>query len=93
LEAFVGPCPKEQECLHGIGGSADNRPENLRYGTRSENNFDKTAHGSNKLTVEQVREARAEHAAGVIGTVLATRFGVSKSLMYYALKGEYYARV
>lgn len=93
LEAFVGFCPPGQECLHRNGVPWQNDLGNLRYGTRSENNFDKSTHGSNKLTVDQVREARAEHASGTTGTVLAARFGVSKSLMYYALKGEYYARV
>ena len=40
LEAFVGPCPEGMECCHGLGGPADNRLENLRWGTRSENQRD-----------------------------------------------------
>ena len=37
LSAFVGPCPPDQECLHGPGGKLDNRLTNLRWGTKSEN--------------------------------------------------------
>lgn len=37
LEAFVGPCPEGCEVLHLNHNPADNRLENLRYGTRSEN--------------------------------------------------------
>lgn len=40
LEAFVGPHPEGMECCHGPGGSADDRLENLRWGTSSENKFD-----------------------------------------------------
>jgi hypothetical protein len=37
LLAFVGPCPAGHEVLHLNHQPADNRLENLRYGTRSEN--------------------------------------------------------
>lgn len=37
LEAFVGPRPAGCEVLHLNHKPADNRLENLRYGTRSEN--------------------------------------------------------
>lgn len=37
LEAFVGPCPHGCETLHGNHKPWDNRLENLRWGTRSEN--------------------------------------------------------
>lgn len=52
LEAFVGPCPPQNECLHGPGGPADNRLTNLRWGTRSENSFDALRDGTH---VSQVR--------------------------------------
>ena len=44
--AFVGPCPEGQEVCHRNGVRHDNRLENLYYGTRSENNYDKRAHGT-----------------------------------------------
>jgi hypothetical protein len=37
LEAFVGPCPDGMECLHGDDNPANNRMDNLRWGTRREN--------------------------------------------------------
>lgn len=35
--AFLGPCPLLHEVLHLNHNPADNRPVNLKYGTRSEN--------------------------------------------------------
>ena len=43
---FIGPRPDGMECCHGPGGKLDNRPANLRWGTHSENNLDKTLHGT-----------------------------------------------
>lgn len=45
MEAFVGPCPEEHEVCHGDGDPKNNCIENLRYGTHSENMFDKVKHG------------------------------------------------
>lgn len=46
LEAFVGPRPDGLECLHGDGDPTNNRLDNLRWGTRSENNLDAVRHGT-----------------------------------------------
>lgn len=45
LEAFVGPCPEGQEARHLNGDPADNRLENLAWGTSSENKADMIAMG------------------------------------------------
>lgn len=45
-EAFIGPRPTGLDICHGNGVPTDNRPENLRYGTRSENQFDRVTHGN-----------------------------------------------
>ena len=42
--AFVGPCPEGMEVCHNNGIPDDNRLENLRYGTRSENIYDAVKH-------------------------------------------------
>lgn len=47
MAAFVGPCPEGMEVCHNNGVASDNRLENLRYGTRSENNQDTLMHGRN----------------------------------------------
>lgn len=46
LETYVGPCPKGMECRHLNGIRTDNRLENLRWGTRSENIQDSKQHGT-----------------------------------------------
>jgi hypothetical protein len=46
LLAFVGPAPEGCECLHDNGVPADNRLENLRWGTRSDNIRDANRHGT-----------------------------------------------
>ena len=45
LEAFVGPKPAGQECRHLNGNPADDRLENLQWGTSSENKHDIVRHG------------------------------------------------
>ena len=45
MAAFVGPCPEGMEVRHLNGDPADNRLENLTYGTRAENSVDQVAHG------------------------------------------------
>lgn len=47
LEAFIGPRPPDQECRHGVGGPHDNRwPENICWGSKSQNTFDQVEHGT-----------------------------------------------
>ncbi|ALY07692.1 HNH endonuclease [Gordonia phage Howe] len=43
--AFVGP-PGGRDVLHQNGSCHDNRAENLRYGTKSENAYDSIRHGT-----------------------------------------------
>ena len=45
MEVFVGPCPDGMEVRHLDGDQANNRLENLTYGTRSENMRDIVRHG------------------------------------------------
>jgi hypothetical protein len=46
LEAFVGPCPPGCESRHLDGNPANNRLDNLRWGTKEENAADKRRHGT-----------------------------------------------
>lgn len=64
LEVFVGFCPKGMECCHNNGNKQDNRLENLRWDTRSNNAKDAVRHGTyirgekhyfSKLTEQNVR--------------------------------------
>lgn len=45
LEAFVGPCPDGQQCLHANDIGDDNRLSNLRWGTPKENAADAVTNG------------------------------------------------
>lgn len=47
--AFYGPRPEGMETRHLDGNPANNRVENLRYGTQSENNLDRVSHGTHHL--------------------------------------------
>lgn len=46
MEAFIGPRPEGMEVCHNNGVAEDNRLKNLRYGTKSENAYDKVRHGT-----------------------------------------------
>lgn len=72
LLAFVGPCPEGMECRHLDGNPANNRLDNLCWGTGSENWNDKRRHGTlnilrgedcpySKLTEDTVREIRKRY--------------------------------
>ena len=54
LLAFVAPVPKGKESLHENGIGSDNKLNNLRYGTRSENNIDSAKLGRRKLNPEKI---------------------------------------
>lgn len=46
LEAFVGPRPENLEACHNDGDPSNNRPENLRWDTKSSNALDRQKHGT-----------------------------------------------
>lgn len=46
LFAFAGPRPAGMVARHLNGDPTDNRPENLAWGTHSENNYDAVRHGT-----------------------------------------------
>jgi HNH endonuclease len=37
LETFIGPCPPGMECLHSDNDPSNNKLDNLKWGTRSDN--------------------------------------------------------
>lgn len=88
LLTFVGPCPKGLMGRHLDGNPLNNRLDNLRWGTRSENEQDKERHGTSnrgerngisRLTEAKVREIRRLHAEGNPYSALASMFGVCHS--------------
>lgn len=52
-EAFHGPCPEGMTLVRHLDGSRDNNtPDNLRWGTKSENALDSVAHGTHPLAAK-----------------------------------------
>lgn len=85
LDAFVGQCPDGMECRHKDGNAANNRLDNLVWGTPLENARDRDEHGTHargeghpnhKLTESDIQIIRSERRAGVSTHVLAARYGV-----------------
>lgn len=93
LEAFVSPCPAGMECLHGVLGPGDNRLENLKWGTRSENMRDEVRRGKATFTLEQAREIKRRYVrrCKINGAVALSReYGVPYSVIQVVLfKGCY----
>ena len=84
LIAFVGPRPPKHDCRHLNGNPADNRLENLCWGTRSENNIDAVRHGTRgKLTEADVIDIYARVWAGPrgIGRQLAAEYDVTDAVI------------
>ncbi len=81
----VGPIPEGYLVCHKCDNPACFRPSHLFVGTALDNKIDRTTKGRSnrgerhqnaKLTEEQIRIIRLEHASGVKRSKLALRFGV-----------------
>ena len=90
LTAFVGRCPDGMECRHINGNPANNRLDNLLWGTPTENAADRDLHGTTArgernaaatLTESQAREIKYRPRRWGMGKALASEFGVSESLV------------
>lgn len=83
LEAFVGLRPAGMVCRHLNGDPADNRIENLQWGTYHENAEDARKHGTAgcQLSVEEIERVRDLRAKGARLKDLARQFGVSTGLI------------
>ena len=81
MKTFVGEPPKGCEVLHSDGNPANNRLDNLRYGTRRENIADVYRQGRamKKLTTEEVNQIRFGLATGLKGHELAEMYQVCDS--------------
>ena len=84
LEAFLGACPTGFQACHNNGIRSDNRLENLRWDSVSNNHADKELHGTSqkgesnpaaKLNESAVAEIRASNESI---SSLSERLGVSR---------------
>lgn len=102
LEAFVGPCPPGMECRHLDGNPANNRLDNLCWGTKLENAQDRIRHGTSgvgstnscaKLTEEDIPVIRRLRAEGVSCKEVGRRFGVSVMLISMIVRRKSWTHV
>jgi hypothetical protein len=97
LRAFLGYEPESGlECCHRDGDATNNTLENLRWGTRSSNQFDAVIHRTHhsvKLTPADVNAIRARLASGARKSHLAREFGVSSSVISGIWTGRKWAQL
>jgi hypothetical protein len=98
-EAFHGPAPTHREVAHLDGTRSNNRADNLRWCTKSENQSHKRLHGTYrcgvqmwnaKLDPDRVRLMRARVAFGEPISSVARVFRVSYAAAYSIAKGVHW---
>ena len=83
-EAFHGKRPSGMYALHNDGDTTNNRSDNLRWGTATDNMKDRELHGNHlisgvrKLAVEQVKFIRSEGSKRFTRKELADQCGVDR---------------
>lgn len=98
-EAFHGPCPPGLECCHNNGKRTDNRPENLRWDTRSANHLDKRRHGTSapcnrKFTLEIAEDIRCQYERGEATQMqLAEKYETTQGTIWGIVRGLTYANI
>ncbi|AVI85643.1 MULTISPECIES: NUMOD4 domain-containing protein [Pseudomonas syringae group] len=100
--AFIGPRPAGCICRHADGDNQNNCYVNLSYGTPTENEADKIAHGTAisgerhpaaKLTREQVMAIRKRYKpkCKINGKrALAKQFNICESQIYRVITGQHW---
>lgn len=83
--AFHGERPGGAQVAHGNGDKVDNRAQNLRWATPTENNADKVIHGTQpraqrshlaKLSDASIADIRERKASGTRSIDLSREYGV-----------------
>ena len=102
LEAFAGPRPRGMVCRHLDGNPANNRPENLRWGTAAENSADSKRHGTHpqgsksgmaKLGESDIVFIRRLRNEGRTAAEIGKMFGVSDVAICYICSRRTWAHV
>lgn len=90
--AFIGVPEEGQEVLHINGNPKDNRPENLRYGTRRENILDVYYQGKRwkQLNIDDVQTIKFALFCGFSSKELSKEFNVSISTINDIKRGRRY---
>lgn len=92
MRAFVGEPPEGMEVRHLNGNPKDNRLENLKYGTRTENILDVFYQGKRwrKLNIDDVIYVRFATFCGISDKALADELNVSQPTIANIRKGKSY---
>lgn len=102
LEAFSGKCPYGMQARHLDGYNQNNRPDNLKWGTKVEDAADKKRHGTvprgethgrAKLTESVIRRAQMQRGTGLTLKAVAALSGVSVATIHAALSGTTWAHL
>ena len=103
LETFVSSCPDGMECCHNDGNRKNNKVENLRWDSRTNNHKDAVRHGTapglhckgekngqsklNKLQIRIIRKYPKYHGSQAD---LAEFFGISRSQINAIIKRRWW---
>ena len=97
-EAFIGPAPFEGAIVRHLNGDpADNRIDNLAWGTHADNLADAVRHGTqgrgelrpyHKLTDDKVREIRRLALEGISYADIGRQFGITRTQASSVARGE-----
>jgi hypothetical protein len=103
--AFHGPCPLGKECCHEDGNPANNKPSNLRWGTKLENHADRERHDTipygermptavlDDETVREIRRRYIPQCKQNGAAAIARGLGCGASTVKRAIRGLTWRRV
>lgn len=100
-KTYIGPRPRGMEICHNNGDPLDNRLENLRYDTSSENNYDIIRHGRkmgprrsiDKDTAKLIKAKLKQGGPLGFQSRLAKQYGLSPQLICDIKKGRVWTDV
>jgi hypothetical protein len=96
----VGPAPEGTEAAHLCGASSCINPRHLRWATPSENNYDRTTHGtmprgsthhSTNVTEADVRGMRYLRSQGFTYAEIGANYGMHRASASRILRGKSWA--
>ncbi len=102
LEAFAGPCPAGFQGCHNDGNNTHNDMSNLRWASASENQADRTKHGTHMWGQRNPRTALADTDIPFIRaypqsrkaiTLLANSYGVKRAVIERIRRAETWRHV
>lgn len=102
LMAFVGECPSGMIACHNNGDHADNRLDNLRWGTPKSNEADKLAHGTHNrgercgtavMSLLDAASAVQRYRQGESSNAIAKEYGVTANHIARVARGERWPEV